>query len=144
MVNDRAVFWVVNDVHWNELSTEWKDVEVCLIRLVLLQNLRGRGKEGGSDVRGGREEESGRVGGREGGEGGREGGMEGVREGWKQGREEGGRDLWDDGFLLPPPAVLDNRHAVLGSLLSERVWSASLRVIRNSEHRHYIVALLLQ
>jgi len=42
MVNDGAMFWVVDHLHWNELRAERKNVQVRLNRLILLQNLRGR------------------------------------------------------------------------------------------------------
>ena len=50
MVNDGAMLRVVDDLHWNELRAEWKNVQVRLNRLIPLQNL---GREGGSE--GGRE-----------------------------------------------------------------------------------------
>ena len=68
----------------------------------------------------------------------------GVRDRGREGERRGERDLWDDDFLLPPPAVFDDWHAILGSLLRERVWSASVSIVRYSEHCHYIVTLSLQ
>ena len=45
MVNDGAMLWVVDDLHWNELRAERKNIQVRFDRLILLQNLRER--EGG-------------------------------------------------------------------------------------------------
>ena len=52
MVDDGAVLRVIDDLHWNELSAEWENIQVCIEGLVLLQNLwvgeggEGRGGEG--------------------------------------------------------------------------------------------------
>ena len=46
MVNDGAMLRVVDDLHWNELRAEWKNVQVRLNRLIPLQNL---GREGGRE-----------------------------------------------------------------------------------------------
>ena len=30
VIDDGAMFWVVNHLHWDELRAEWKYVQVCL------------------------------------------------------------------------------------------------------------------
>ena len=45
MVDDGAILRVVDNIHGDELSTEWHHVEVSFNGLVLLQHLRE--KEGG-------------------------------------------------------------------------------------------------
>ena len=84
MVNDGAMFWVVDHLHWNELCAERKNIQVRLNRLILLQNLRGRewGREREREGKRGREE-------REGVREGREGGKRGREE--REGREGGKR-----------------------------------------------------
>ena len=77
MVDDGTVLRVIDDLHWNELSAEWENIQVCIEGLVLLQNLwvrEGRGGEGrGGEGRGG----EGRGGEGRGGEGN---GVESVNE----------------------------------------------------------------
>jgi len=39
VIDDGAMFRMVNHLHWDELCAERKHIQVCLNRLVLLKNL---------------------------------------------------------------------------------------------------------
>lgn len=42
VVNNRAMLWTVNNLHWNELCAEWKDIQFCSNRVIGFKNFLDR------------------------------------------------------------------------------------------------------